>query len=190
MQTKDTSIFSDSTHFIVLKGIAQDGKILVNDPNEDNLLKEELEKKYETGFDDEDIAGSFLRAWVFDKNDVPENIARYTTKPADEGNGRYESLELTPAEKQLLARIVYVNAYGECEEGQQMMAEVILNRLLSEDFPDELKEMVRGEDALCDIAHINEAEPILAHYQAVERAMYGPYLLEKDVTEFSYICHK
>lgn len=190
VQLNGPSMFSDGTHFLVLKGLTEDGKILLNDPNEDNLDKEELAEKYEEGFDELDLSNKFLYAWIFDKSEEPVYVARYMPKAANTGAGRYASLQLTPAEKQLLARIVCVNAYGECEEGQQMMVEVILNRLLSDGYPNELKEMIRGENALCDITHLNEAEPILAHYQAVEKALYGPYLLETNVTDFSFTCHK
>ena len=113
---------------------------------------------------------------------------------------RYETLELTYAEKQLLARAVCVlgedecagcqQVLTECTECQQALVEVLLNRLLSEEFPDELKELVYGKDVLCDVDLLNAAEVTETEYAVVTRAIYGPYILNEDVTDFSYTCHK
>ncbi|MBQ8230762.1 MAG: hypothetical protein IJZ34_02345 [Lachnospiraceae bacterium] len=118
----------------------------------------------------------------------------------DSAGARYETLELTYAEKQLLARAVCVlgedecavcqQVLTECTECQQALVEVLLNRMLSEEFPDELKELVYGKDALCDVDLLNAAEVTETEYAVVTRAIYGPYLLNEDVTDFSYTCHK
>jgi len=189
IQADEASLFSDSRHFVVLKGITADGKILVNDPSADNLVKEGLKEKYTAGFEETDISTGFCRAWIYDKNAVPADIARYTSVPEAGETDRYGTLELTPAEKQLLSRVVCVKAKGECEEGQQMLIEVILNRLLSDNYPDALKEIVYGEDGICVAGELNGAELTQIHYSMVERALRGPHLLEEDVTDFSYECH-
>ena len=81
-------------------------------------------------------------------------------------------------------------AQQQCAEGQQAMVEVILNRRLSGKFPETLKEMIYGEKGLSTEERLNEAKLSQWAYLAVERAIYGPYILEKNVTEFSYSCHK
>ena len=189
IQTDAQSVFQGYSHFVVLKGVTADGKILVNDPSIENLLKEDLKDKYTTGFSEEEISSGFRYAWIFDKNKVPANLTAYTDTAASNGT-KYNSLKLTPAEKQLLARVVAVNAAGECEEGQQMMIEVILNRMLSKEYPNELKEIVYGEEPLCDVESLNAVKLTQTHYLAVERALHGPYKLEKGVTDFTYQCHK
>lgn len=188
-QTDSNSVFGGYSHFVVLKGMTKDGKILVNDPSIENTLKEELKEKYETGFEEPEIGSGFRYAWIFDQRKVPVKASYYKETPAS-NKTRYETLKLTPAEKQLLARVVCVNGHGECEEGQQMMIEVILNRLLSKDYPNELKEIIYGEEPLCDVALLNEAELTQTHYLVVERALHGPYQLDKNVTDFTYVCHK
>lgn len=200
IQLDHTSIFansqsaglqdSDFLHFVVLCGITEDGKILVNDPMAGEYLSEELQECLVSGFTESDIGTGFQYALIYDKDEVPADPARYTGTPADSGESRYASLGLTVTEKQLLARVVCLNAGTECEEGQQAMIEVILNRMLSGDFPDELKKIVYGENALCEISLLNEAEPNRIHYLAVEKAVYGPYVLTEDVTEFTYVCHR
>ena len=183
------SVFASDAHFVVLKGITENGKILVNDPSIQNINNEMLKEKYEIGFEETEISSGFCYAWIFDKSEVPADIGCYTDAPASDEN-RYVSLELTPAEKQTLARLVCAKANGECEEGQQMIIEVILNRMLSEDYPSELKEIIFGEDPICDVAHLNEVQLTQTHYLAVERALHGPYKLETSVTDFTYSCHK
>lgn len=200
IQLDHTSIFADSQsaelqdsdfrHFVVLCGITEDGKILVNDPMAGEYLSEELKECLVSGFTESDISIGFQYALIYDKDEVPADLAQYTEIPADSGESRYASLGLTVSEKQLLARVVCLNAGRECEEGQQAIIEVLLNRMLSDDFPDELKKIVYGENALCEISLLNEAEPERIHYLAVERAMYGPYILTEDVTEFAYVCHR
>ena len=52
------------------------------------------------------------------------------------------------------------------------------------------KEIIFGEEPLCDVEQLNEAELTQAYYLAVERALHGPYKLTTQVTDFSYTCHK
>lgn len=62
----DKTPFTEGGHFIVLTGITSDGKILVNDPNENNYRR--MKKQYETGFEQSDISCGFSGAWLFKKD--------------------------------------------------------------------------------------------------------------------------
>lgn len=190
LQMDATSLFTDDQHFIVLKGMTEDGKILINDPDASHYLDEELEERFATGFPVEDIATGARYAWIFDKDEVPDDLARFEETVERTAKHRYTSLKLTPAEIQLLVRLVEAEYSCECAEGQQATVEVILNRLLSGKYPETLKEMIYGEEGLSTAERLNEAELTRWAYLAVERAIYGPYKLEKNVTEFSYSCHK
>ena len=53
-----------------------------------------------------------------------------------------------------------------------------------------LQELVYGKDGLCQVDLLNKIEITEAAYTSVEKAIYGPYLLDKDVTDFSYVCHE
>ena len=189
-QMDETSMFTTSSHFLVLTGLTEDGKLLVADPQLSNTVNEVLNAKYLTGFEETDISTGFRAAWIFDKDDVDADISCYMDPQDTAGDSRYEDLDLTPAEKQLLARVVATAGYGECAEGQQMLVEVILNRLLSGEFEDSLKQIVCGERPLCDTDTLNQAEVTWQEYLVVEKALSGPYLLGADVTDFSYICHQ
>lgn len=85
----------------------------------------------------------------------------------------------------LLARVVWVESRGEPAEGQQAVAEVILNRLASEDFADNLRDVVYAENQFRSAAYLDEATPEQAQFDAIEHAIYGPYILPEDVVHFA-----
>ena len=190
LQMDATSLFTDNQHFIVLKGMTEDGKILINDPEAAHYLNEELEERFLTGFPVEDISTGARYAWIFDRDEVPADLARFEETVERTAKHRYTSLNLTPAQIQLLVRLVEAEYGYECAEGQQAAVEVILNRLLSGKYPETLKQMIYGDAGLTTAEKLNKAELTRWAYLAVERAIYGPYLLEKTVTEFSYECHE
>lgn len=179
------SIFSDSQHFIVLTGMTEDGKILVNDSYAPNYDRWDLKNAFKVGFDEGDICTGYEGAWVYDKSAMPEEIVRYVEEEPERGDPRYPEITLSFAEKQLLARVIWVEARGESAEGQQAVAEVVLNRMASDNFPDTLKEVIFGEGQFRSVPYLDDAEPGQAQYQALEKAMYGPYILPEDVVYFA-----
>lgn len=179
------SPFTDSQHFIVLTGITGDDKILVNDPYAPNYEKWDLEKGFENGFDQSSIVAGYQGAWVFDKASMPAEIERYFEAEPEPEESRYPDIQLTFAERQLLARVIWVEARGESEQGQQAVAEVVLNRLASGNFPNRLRDVIYGENQFRSVKFLDEAQPGQAQYQAIERALYGPYVLPEDVVFFA-----
>ena len=199
VQLRAGSVFADEEHFVVLAGIAEVGdRILVLDPRGANYEKEALQEGFASGFDASVISEAMNRCWIFDRNAIPGDIKRYEEAEAVGGEAvggeavgeRYASLKLSAVEKQLLARAVCVLGKGECVEGQQAVAEALLNRLLSEQFPGDVKVLIYGEGAPCDVDELNAAEATESEYIAVERALYGPYILNEGVTDLTYKCHK
>ena len=179
------SEFPDGQHFIVLTGLTEDGKILVNDPYEPNYTKWSLKEGFQTGFTEGQIMAGYQGAWVFDKTEMPTNVKRYTEALPETAVSRYPDIDLTFAERQLLARVVWVEARGESARGQQAVAEVVFNRLMSDGFPDNLRDVIYGENQFRSVKFLDDAEPGQAQYQAIENAIYGPYVLPTDVTYFA-----
>ena len=70
-------------------------------------------------------------------------------------------------------------------EGQQAVAEVVLNRIAADDFPNNLKNVIYAPGQFRSAAYLDEAEPYQAQYDAIERAIYGPYILPEDVVHFA-----
>lgn len=178
------SIFTESQHFIVLTGITEDGKILVHDPYEPNYEFWQLKNAFANGFTEGDICCGYAGGWVFDKEAMPEEPFIYVEEKVYV-EPRYPDIELTWEEKTLLARMVWVEAQGESADGQQAVAEVVLNRMKADNFPDSLKAVVYADGQFRSTPFLEDAEPTQSQYEAVERALEGPYVLDEDVVFFA-----
>ena len=67
--------------------------------------------------------------------------------------------EKATEETHLLAKLIYVEARGECEDGQQAIAEVVLNRYTSGLFGTSLTAIINDEDAFVPQKLLKEAKP-------------------------------
>ena len=113
-----------------------------------------------------------------------------TLEPMPKVVARYEDISMTEAERDELAAIIYLEARGEPAEGQQAVAEVVLNRAAHQDFPDSIHEVLhQGEGTavpqFSTIALLETAEPTQAQYDAIDAALYGPNILPDEVVFFS-----
>lgn len=113
-----------------------------------------------------------------------------TPEPTPTVVARYADVAMTEAERDELAAIIYLEARGEPAEGQQAVAEVVLNRVVSPDFPDSVSEVLhQGEGTavpqFSTIGLLSAAEPGQAQYDAIDAALYGPSILPVDVVFFS-----
>lgn len=179
------SAFTDSQHFMVLTGLTEDGKVLVNDPYEPNYTRWDLKDGFANGFPQGYISTGYSGSWIYDKNAMPEEPFIYVEEEEPYVEPRYPDFELTKEEINLLARMVWVEAQGEPVEGQQAVAEVVLNRLADGSFPDTLKGVIYAEDQFRSTQFLQDAEPTQTQYEAVERALYGPYVLPMGVVFFA-----
>lgn len=99
--------------------------------------------------------------------------------------------EVTGEECELMAKIVWLEARGEPLEGQQAVAEVILNRVAAENFPNSVEDVIfEGQDGhgavqFVTAAYLDTAEPTAQQYAAVGQALYGTAVLPMDVVYFS-----
>lgn len=179
-----TSLFTQSQHFILLTGLNDEGKIMVNDPYEPNYDKWDIKRGLQEGFNQGDILLGYSGAWIYDPAAMPEEPFIYSEPEKIAGEMRYD-LSLSWEDMQLLAKVIWVEARGECNDGQQAVAEVILNRLQSDDFPDTMRGVVFAENQFRSAQFLDEAEPYQLQYQMIARAMFGPYVLPEDVYYFA-----
>lgn len=175
------SLFTKSQHFILLKGFNSDGKIMVYDPSNSNRSNWYLADKFENGFTTDEICWGYDGAFILDPAAMPDNPFIYEEPVREYVEPRYDGLTLTEDETKLLAKLIYVEARGECEDGQQAIAEVVLNRLTSDLFSGSITAMINDESQFVPNKLIKEAKPGQAQYEAIDRALYGPYVLPKDV---------
>ena len=178
------SLFTNGQHFIIWTGINENGKIMVNDPNEKNYSLWNLEKAFTNGFDEGDLCYGYSGAWIYDPDAMPEEPFVYIEEKANVVC-RYPGVELTLEEQNLLARMVWVEAQGESFEGQQAVAEVVLNRLVADGFQNSIRSVIYAENQFRSAAFLEDAEPVSIQYEAIERALEGPYVLPIDVVYFA-----
>ena len=84
------SIFTDSQHFIVLTGINEAGKIMVNDPERDNYSHWRLKNAFVSGFEESDIIAGYSGAWIYDKGAMPEEPWVYYVAEPVRGDPGYD----------------------------------------------------------------------------------------------------
>lgn len=179
------SAFTQSQHYIVLTGLTEEGKVLVNDPYEPNYTKWDLKDGFANGFPQGYISTGYSGSWIYDKNAMPENPFIYVEEEEPYVEPRYPEFNLTEEELNLLARMIWVEAQGEPFEGQQAVAEVVLNRLAADNFPDTLKDVIYADEQFGSTPYLAEAETTQTQYEAIERALNGPYILPMDVVFFA-----
>lgn len=175
------SLFTKAQHFIMLKGFNEDGKIMVYDPSTSNRISWRLKDGFENGFTTDEICWGYDGAFIFDPAKMPEEPFIYEPPVRPYVEPRYDGLKLTDEETKLLAKLVWVEARGESEEGQQAIAEVVLNRLTSGNFGTSITAMINDESQFVPHKLIVAAKPGQAQYEAIDRALYGPYVLPKEV---------
>ena len=178
------SLFTNSQHFIILTGINEDGKIMVNDSQKANYDKWNIERGLREGFNEGDIMLGYDGGWIYDKAAMPEEPFLYYEAEPVRGECRYD-FELTEDEKWFIAKVVWVEARGESREGQQAVAEVILNRMASEKFPNTLSGVIYAAGQFKSAKFLDKAKPYQMQYEAVENALLGPYVLPEDVYYFA-----
>ena len=111
-------------------------------------------------------------------------------EPVDTIVPRYADLSISDDDIEEMARIVWLESRGEPAEGQQAVAEVILNRVINTAFPDSVHEVIhQGEESsvpqFSTVYDLDIAQPTEAQYEAIDAAMYGPSVLPTDVVFFS-----
>lgn len=202
-QENANCLFTDSQHFIVLTGLNEEGKIMVNDSNADNYSKWQLKEGFEKGFTREQLLAGYSGAWIYDRT-LESLPARHSepriVKTQENLNYLNDSSEtseenkspLTEQERYLLACLIWGEAQGECQEGQQAVAEVVLNRLASGQFGDTIEQVICGEGQFRAVADgkLEVATPTQAQYKAIDGALYGTRILPSNIYYFSVFAGK
>ncbi|MFN2362958.1 MAG: cell wall hydrolase [Halarsenatibacteraceae bacterium] len=93
----------------------------------------------------------------------------------EEGIDRQDiSIDIDDKELEMLVRIISGEARGESLEGQIAVAAVVINRVLSDDFPDTIEEVIfqEGQFIAIDDGYY-DMEPTERSYKAALRALEG-----------------
>ena len=181
---EEESIFTESQHFIVLTEMTDDGRIWVNDPYRPNYSNQQLAYGFEHGFQQKTILEGYSGGWIYDKSCMSEDPFIYEEEKVYV-EPRYPDFGFTEEEMDLFAKVVWVESQGESMKGQQAVAEVVLNRLVSDKFSNSLYGVIYGEGQFRSVPYLEDATPWQTQYEAIENAMYGPYVLPMDVFYFA-----
>ena len=181
----DRSPFTAGQHFIVLSGLTEDGLVIVKDPFEPNYSSELLIDGFCQGFHEYAITSGYSGAWVFDKEALPEDFVPYDASKPEQPETRYVGYELPEEDIYTLACLAWVQARNQPEEVQQAVLEVILNRLVSGEYPNTVDRVLWRSEIFGSVYYLQNAQPEQTQYNAVTAAMYGPYVLPKDVLYYA-----
>lgn len=119
---------------------------------------------------------------------LPEALEEPPVEPEPEN--RYAELHFSDEDVYILACLVYHEARGESFEGQVAVVEVVLNRMLSDYFPDTVEEVVFQKYGdvwqFSPAPYLYSAEPDKEQYLAVHTAIEErEHILSEDTVYFS-----
>lgn len=179
------SPFTTEQHLIVLSGLTDDGLTIVKDPFEPNYSSELLIDGFCNGFNEYTITSGYSGGWVFDKAEIPEDLELYDASKPEMPETRYVGYELPEEDIYTLACLAWAQARYQPVEVQQAVLEVILNRLTSDEYPNTVDKVLWWSETFGSVHYLQNATPDLPQYRAVTAAMYGPYILPKDVLYYA-----
>ena len=95
-------------------------------------------------------------------------------------------IQLTEEEIDLLAKILWVEARGESELGQEAVVEVIFNRMVSEEFPDTLYDVLsqKNPTQFASWKLRDKAEPTEKEYTSIYAVLEGETEVVKEETVY------
>lgn len=99
---------------------------------------------------------------------IEEPIVIEEEEEAPAKTNRYSELEITEEDRELLARIVYLEARGQSFSGQRAVAEVVLNRVLDSRFPDTVYEVLYAPGQFTPAKSIASTTPTETQYEVVD----------------------
>jgi N-acetylmuramoyl-L-alanine amidase len=137
----------------------------------DKETKQSLEQLYE-----QDLTGKDMPTYQF----LTEELSNYHLNMEET---KKRDVLVTAEEKELLARLVSAEAKGEPYSGKVAVAEVVLNRVEDEQFPDTVREVIYEKNAFQPVHNYSIKQP--ADQESVE-AVEDALIEQKDENEALY----
>lgn len=93
---------------------------------------------------------------------------------------------ITENERETLARLVYLKARGQSYLGQKAVVEVVLNRVLSDEFPNTIDDVIYQKNQFSPAKYIETTTPTQIQYDVVDEVLSEIYpVLNTNVLFFS-----
>lgn len=157
-------------------GIEKKESIIVGSAYDDDLMQEKIrttqeEQTAEIAQTDQMVQETLKEQEVQTVQVLPENRWHIT---------------LSPDERELLARIVWLESQGEPVEGQQAVVEVVFNRMKSEVYPDTLYEVLSQKNPVqfCSFKNRDRAKPTQKEYDSIQQVLDGKTRILRDDTMY------
>lgn len=112
-------------------------------------------------------------------NDYPQSSYRiesnkFVSNDKEDKSEPKEVINITNDELYLLSKLVSSEARGESYEGQVAVAAVVINRVLDDRFPDNIKEVIYQRNAFSVVNNGQiYKDPTDSAYKAAREALYG-----------------
>lgn len=101
-------------------------------------------------------------------------------------NNRYADVSVSAADRDLMAKILYLEANNQSTEGQQAVVEVILNRVINSRFPNTIQEVIYQRGQFTSVSRLSHAQPSARTYEIVDQVLAGETnVVPSDVVYFS-----
>lgn len=99
---------------------------------------------------------------------------------------RYADVQVSSADRDLMAKILYLEANNQSTEGQQAVVEVILNRVVNSRFPNSVQEVIYQQGQFTSVKSLGRAQPSARTYEIVDQVLAGEtHVVPTDVVYFS-----
>jgi spore germination cell wall hydrolase CwlJ-like protein len=96
------------------------------------------------------------------------------------------SLDFTDEEIELIAKIVWLESRGESDLGESCVVSVIINRVISKDFSDNVTEVLSDRNEFSTWKLLDTAKPTEREYEIVKETLNGEWnKLDEDYIYFS-----
>lgn len=82
---------------------------------------------------------------------------------------------ITENERETLARLVYLEARGQSYLGQKAVVEVVLNRVLSDEFPNTIDDVIYQKNQFSPAKYIETTTPTQIQYDVVDEVLSEIY---------------
>lgn len=109
----------------------------------------------------------------FEKDKVEQKVEIKTEE-------KYAKLKLSKEEIEIIEKIVFIESRNQPFEGQVAVSNVILNRIISNQFPNSLKEVIFQKDQFCSAKNLSKVSEVP---EAIKNAVKESFI--KDVSNGS-----
>lgn len=103
----------------------------------------------------------------------PETIyeTKYIEIEVPKNNAFYKNIKLTASDKDLLAKVLFLEAGNQSVTGQRAVVEVVFNRMLDDRFPDTLEGVIYAENQFSTVKRLHRANPTKVQYEVIEMVL-------------------